>query len=62
VDSVHPLAASPIEEGTPFHPWVGLLQRILVVVWFTCLIVLARRVRRIAREQPTANLAAARGD
>lgn len=25
-----------IEEGTPFHSWAGLLQRILVLVWFAC--------------------------
>ena len=38
-----------IEEGTPFHPWAGLLQRVLVVVWFACLLVMARRVLRVAR-------------
>jgi hypothetical membrane protein len=31
-----------IEEGTPLHPWSGLLQRILVGVWFLCQIVIAR--------------------
>ena len=35
-----------IEVGTPLHAWAGLLQRILCVVWFTCMIVLARRARR----------------
>jgi hypothetical protein len=38
-----------IEEGTPFHAWAGLLQRILVVVWFAGLIVMARRALRVAR-------------
>ena len=38
-----------IDEGTPFHRWAGLLQRILVAVWFTCLIVMARRALRVSR-------------
>jgi hypothetical protein len=38
-----------IEEGTPFHAWAGLLQRILVAVWFAGLIVMARRALRVAR-------------
>ncbi|HEY3149882.1 MAG TPA: DUF998 domain-containing protein, partial [Dongiaceae bacterium] len=33
-----------IDEGTPFHRWAGLLQRMLVAVWFACILVLARRV------------------
>ena len=37
-----------IEDGAPLHPWAGLLQRVLCAVWFTCLIVLAVRARRIA--------------
>ena len=41
-----------IEEGAPFHPWVGLLQRILVVVWFACMMAIARRALRLARETP----------
>ena len=39
-----------IDEGTPLHSWAGLLQRVLVVIWFACIIVIARRVRRLARE------------
>jgi hypothetical membrane protein len=39
-----------IEEGTPFHAWVGFLQRVLVAVWFVCLLVMARRMLRFARE------------
>jgi hypothetical membrane protein len=39
-----------IEEGTPFHRWTGFLQRVLVVVWFVCLLVMARRMLRLARE------------
>lgn len=38
-----------IEEGTPLHPWAGLLQRVLCGVWFVCLIVLATRLRRLRR-------------
>jgi hypothetical membrane protein len=38
-----------IDDGTPLHPWAGLLQRILCAVWFTLLIVLAVRLRGVAR-------------
>ena len=31
---------------SPLHAWAGLLQRVLCGVWFTCLIVLALRLRR----------------
>lgn len=33
----------------PLHPWLGLIQRAILAVWFPCLIVLALRLRRIAR-------------
>ena len=36
-----------IDDGTPLHPWAGLIQRVLCAVWFTCLIVLAFRLRRL---------------
>jgi len=39
-----------IGDGTPLHRWAGLLQRILVAVWFACLFVLALRLMRVARE------------
>ena len=39
-----------INEGTPLHRWAGLLQRVLVVVWFACLLVVAQRALRLARE------------
>jgi hypothetical membrane protein len=39
-----------IEAGTPLHRWAGLLQRVLVVVWFSCIVVMARRALRLARE------------
>jgi hypothetical protein len=36
-----------VDDGTPLHPWAGLLQRVLVAVWFACTIVLAVRLRGI---------------
>ena len=36
-----------IDDGAPLHPWAGLLQRVLVAVWFACLIVLAVRLRSV---------------
>jgi hypothetical membrane protein len=39
-----------IDEDTPFHRWVGLLQRVLVGAWFACLLVMAWRVLRVARQ------------
>jgi hypothetical membrane protein len=44
------VGAFAIDEGTPLHRWAGLLQRVLVTVWFVCLIVIARRALRVARE------------
>jgi hypothetical membrane protein len=31
------------------HPWFGLLQRVVLAVWFPCVIVLALRLLRVAR-------------
>ena len=42
-----------IEVGTPFHPWAGLLQRILAAVWIACIFVMAVRVMRRARSHKT---------
>jgi hypothetical membrane protein len=42
-------AAFAIEDGTPLHPWAGLIQRVLCAVWFTWFIVLALRLRRVSR-------------
>ena len=36
-----------VDDGTPLHPWAGLLQRVLCAVWFVCLIVLAVRLRAV---------------
>lgn len=41
------LGGFAIEEGTPLHRWAGLLQRVLVAIWFTCILVMARRALRV---------------
>ncbi len=43
------LGAFAIGDGTPLHPWAGLLQRVLAFIWFACIITLAFRSLRIAR-------------
>jgi hypothetical membrane protein len=37
-----------IDDGAPLHSWAGLLQRVLVAVWFACTIVLAVRLRALS--------------
>jgi hypothetical protein len=44
-----------IDEGTPLHSWAGLLQRVLVAIWFGCIVVMAGRALRLARESRTAS-------
>lgn len=46
-----------IDEGAPFHNWAGLLQRVLVAIWFACVLVMARRALRLAGESPAASSA-----
>jgi hypothetical membrane protein len=41
------LAFYAIDVGTPLHPWAGLIQRLLLVVWFAWIIVAAMRLRHI---------------
>jgi len=41
-----------ITPGTPLNPWAGLIQRAMVLVWFTCTFVLSRRLLRVARTSP----------
>ena len=48
-----------VDAGTPFHRWAGLLQRVLVVVWVACQLFIARRLLRIARDQPVDSFGAA---
>lgn len=43
------LGAFAIGDGTPLHPWAGLLQRVLAFIWFACVIIIAFRSLRIAR-------------
>jgi hypothetical membrane protein len=42
------LGVFAIDAGTPLHPWAGLIQRIICAVWFTALVVLARRLHRLS--------------
>lgn len=44
-----------VDEGTPFHPWAGLLQRMLVAVWLACMMVMAHRALRVSRENRLAS-------
>ena len=46
--------------GTPLHRWAGLLQRVLVAIWFTCVVVMARRALRLAREDQAGSIAVSR--
>jgi hypothetical membrane protein len=34
--------------GAPLHDWFGLAQRLALLVWLTCIVVLALRLRRVA--------------
>jgi hypothetical membrane protein len=38
-----------IREGTPLHSWAGLIQRVVFGVWFSCVVVLASRIRALSR-------------
>ena len=39
-----------IDDGAPLHRWTGLIQRIICTVWFTCVIVLALRLRSLGSD------------
>jgi len=43
------LGAFAIDDGTPLHPWAGLLQRVVAFIWFACVIIIAFRSLLIAR-------------
>ena len=45
------LGGFAVDAGTPLHPWAGLLQRVLLAVWFPALIVIAIKALRIVRER-----------
>jgi hypothetical protein len=49
-----------IGDSTPLHPWAGLLQRVLALFWFACIITIALRSLRIARRTDIAPVAAKR--
>ncbi len=38
-----------VPEQAPLHPWSGLMQRAVLAVWFSCLIILALWLRRVGR-------------
>jgi hypothetical membrane protein len=40
------VGALGIPDGTPLHPWVGLLQRVLILFWFACMAIIASRALR----------------
>jgi hypothetical protein len=40
-----------IDDGAPLHAWAGLLQRVLCAIWFTCIIVIAIRLRGVERSE-----------
>jgi hypothetical protein len=43
------LAAFAIPSAAPLQPWAGLLQRAVLAVWFSCLIMLATRLWQVRR-------------
>jgi hypothetical membrane protein len=45
--------ALAIDENAPLHAYFGLLQRLFVIAWFACMIVMARRALQIARTGST---------
>jgi len=51
------LGAFAIEDGTPLHPWAGLLQRVVVFVWFACTTTIAFMALRIERNAGRARAA-----
>jgi hypothetical protein len=42
------IGAVAIPPDAPLHPWLGLLQRLTLALWFAATIVLAFRLLRIA--------------
>jgi hypothetical membrane protein len=40
------LGGFAVDEGTPLHPWAGVLQRVILALWFPCIIVIALRALR----------------
>ncbi|WP_201386539.1 DUF998 domain-containing protein [Ktedonobacter sp. SOSP1-85] len=44
--------------GDPLHPWLGLFQRMILAVWFLCLLILALRLWRVGRRDVDTHLVA----
>ena len=44
--------AFAVDADRPLHSWAGLLQRVIVAIWFSCLIVLSLHLLRISRRSP----------
>lgn len=44
------MGAFVVPENAPLHAWAGLAQQIVLLVLFPCTVVLALRLRRVARE------------
>jgi hypothetical protein len=44
------LGVFAIDDGTPLHPWAGLLQRVVVLLWFACTTTIAFRALRIGND------------
>lgn len=42
-------AGFAVPPGTPLEPWTGALQRVTLLAWFACTIVLAWRLESLAR-------------
>jgi hypothetical membrane protein len=42
------VGALAVPADAPLHPWLGLVQRLVLAVWLPCIVVLALRLRRIS--------------
>jgi len=40
------MAGLAVPEGGALHPWFGLLQRVVLAVWFPCTFLLSLRLLR----------------
>jgi hypothetical protein len=44
--SAMPISALAATESGPLHPWLGLLQRLTVLVWLQCMVAASWRAGR----------------
>jgi Protein of unknown function (DUF998) len=42
------VGALAVRAGAPLHDWLGLVQRLVLGVWLSCIVVLALRLRRVS--------------